>query len=113
MKARVALATYAAAPDLAPDDQLLVPALASLGVESVPAVWSDASIDWARCDGVVIRSCWDYHRRYAEFMAFTQGANPNEAVQYVHFKGPHRRFDMLRAAFVIEAGQGDKCGAAQ
>ena len=70
MKARVALATYAAAPDLAPDDQLLVPALASLGVESVPAVWSDASIDWARFDGVVIRSCWDYHRRYAEFLSW-------------------------------------------
>lgn len=70
MKARVALATYAAAPHLAPDDQLLIPALASLGVEGVPAVWSDASIDWGRFDGVVIRSCWDYHRRHAEFMAW-------------------------------------------
>ena len=70
MTARVALATYGAAPHLAPDDQLLVPALASLGVEGVPAVWSDPSVDWARFDGVVIRSCWDYHRRYAEFMTW-------------------------------------------
>jgi glutathione synthase/RimK-type ligase-like ATP-grasp enzyme len=44
--------------------------LASLGVEGVPAVWSDASIDWAPFDGVVIRSCWDYHRRYAEFLSW-------------------------------------------
>lgn len=70
MRARVALATYAAAPRLAPDDQLLLPALASLGVEGVPAVWSDVSVDWSRFDGVVIRSCWDYHRRYAEFLAW-------------------------------------------
>jgi glutathione synthase/RimK-type ligase-like ATP-grasp enzyme len=65
---RVALATYAAAPQLAPDDQLLVPALAARGIDAAPAVWSDASIDWSSFAAIVIRSCWDYHRRYAEFM---------------------------------------------
>jgi hypothetical protein len=38
----IALATYAALPELAPDDQLLIGALASLGVRAVPAVWDDA-----------------------------------------------------------------------
>lgn len=33
-------------------------------------MWSDTSVDWAGFDGVVIRSCWDYHRRYAEFFAW-------------------------------------------
>jgi glutathione synthase/RimK-type ligase-like ATP-grasp enzyme len=36
----------------------------------LPAVWSDPAIDWRSFDAVVIRSCWDYHRRHAEFMAW-------------------------------------------
>ena len=68
MAPRVALATYAAAPRLAPDDQLLVPALAALGIDAVPAVWSDPSVAWKSFDAIVIRSCWDYHRRYDEFL---------------------------------------------
>jgi glutathione synthase/RimK-type ligase-like ATP-grasp enzyme len=67
---RVALATYESAPDLAPDDQLLVPALARVGVRAEPAVWSDASLAWESYDAVVIRSCWDYHLRVAEFFAW-------------------------------------------
>ena len=67
---RVALATYESAPDLAPDDRPLVPALADLGIRGEPAVWSDASRDWESYDAVVIRSCWDYHLRVAEFFAW-------------------------------------------
>lgn len=70
MGPRVALATYDVAPRLAPDDQLLVPALAAFGIRASPAVWSDATIDWSAFDAVVIRSCWDYHRRYAEFRSW-------------------------------------------
>jgi len=64
---RVALATYESAPDLAPDDQSLGPALARVGIRAEPAVWSDRSIAWESFDAVVIRSCWDYHLRVAEF----------------------------------------------
>jgi glutathione synthase/RimK-type ligase-like ATP-grasp enzyme len=67
---RVALATYEAAPDLAPDDQLLAAALGRVGIRAAPAVWSDRSIDWRSFDAVVIRSCWDYHRRHGEFVAW-------------------------------------------
>jgi glutathione synthase/RimK-type ligase-like ATP-grasp enzyme len=67
---RVALATYDAAPGLAPDDQLLAAALERAGIRATPAVWSDRSIDWRSYDGVVIRSCWDYHRRHGEFVAW-------------------------------------------
>jgi glutathione synthase/RimK-type ligase-like ATP-grasp enzyme len=66
----VALATYLGAPELAPDDRLLAAALDRAGVRTTPAVWSDASVDWTTFDAVVIRSCWDYHRRHAEFMAW-------------------------------------------
>jgi glutathione synthase/RimK-type ligase-like ATP-grasp enzyme len=64
---RVALATYAAAPGLAPDDRLLLPALERLGIDGVPAVWSDRTVAWREFDAVVLRSCWDYHLRFDEF----------------------------------------------
>lgn len=66
----MALATYERAARLAPDDQLLPPALASLGIASEPVVWSNQSAKWDAFDAVVIRSCWDYHLHFAEFLAW-------------------------------------------
>ncbi|HVX40826.1 MAG TPA: hypothetical protein VHB25_14745 [Gemmatimonadaceae bacterium] len=67
---RVALATYEDAPHLAMDEPMLVPALAALGIEPEPVVWSRADVDWRAYDAVVIRSCWDYHLRIEEFRAW-------------------------------------------
>jgi glutathione synthase/RimK-type ligase-like ATP-grasp enzyme len=63
----IALATYAQLPELAFDEHRLVDALAAHGVRAIPAVWDDARVDWKSFDGVVIRSCWDYHLRHDEF----------------------------------------------
>jgi hypothetical protein len=70
MKPRVALVTSEAYPNLYEDDHLLVAALAELGIEPVPAVWRDPSIDWLAFDALVIRSPWDYFIRLAEFRAW-------------------------------------------
>ena len=67
---RIALATQAALPDLYVDDRLLVPALAARGVHASAALWSDPSVDWTTFDAVVIRSCWDYHLRHDDFLAW-------------------------------------------
>ena len=67
MHPRVALATYAGAPGLAPDDRLLIPALERLEINARPVVWSDRSAIWRDFDAVVLRSCWDYHLRVGEF----------------------------------------------
>jgi glutathione synthase/RimK-type ligase-like ATP-grasp enzyme len=67
---RIALATYSRAPRLAADDQLLPPALASLGITAEPVVWSNDSATWSDFDAVVVRSCWDYHLQFAEFLAW-------------------------------------------
>jgi len=67
---RVALVTSEAFADLYEDDRLLVPALAKLGIASMPTVWSDASIDWTSFDAVVMRSPWDYFERVPEFRAW-------------------------------------------
>ncbi len=62
----VALVTYDELPDLNPDDHPLRAELEARGAH-VHAVRWDASIDWHGFDIVVLRSCWDYHRRTAEF----------------------------------------------
>jgi len=70
-RARVALATYEKAPRLAPDDRGLIAALDRVGIAAEPAVWSRAR-DWDSFDAVVVRSCWDYHRRHEEFLLWLQ-----------------------------------------
>lgn len=62
---RIALATAAHLPDLAPDDQPVLAALRARGVHAMPLVWSEPGPE--RPDVVVIRSCWDYHLRTREF----------------------------------------------
>jgi hypothetical protein len=66
-KPRVALVTSEEFSDLYPDDLLLVSALAEIGVNGVPAVWSRDEIDWTSFDALVMRTPWDYFERAAEF----------------------------------------------
>jgi len=68
----IALVTYASLPELANDEQPLISSLARLGLHAEPAVWDEASIDWSRFDAAVIRSCWDYHLRAAEFFDWVE-----------------------------------------
>jgi glutathione synthase/RimK-type ligase-like ATP-grasp enzyme len=67
---RVALVTCVVHPRLYEDDRLLPPALERLGISAVPAIWSDAAIDWTSFAALVIRSPWDYFERTAEFRAW-------------------------------------------
>ncbi len=65
----IAFATSTDVPNLTDDDRLLVRALNGLGVKAGPVIWGVA-LDWKRFSAVLIRSCWDYHRRHAEFLAW-------------------------------------------
>lgn len=67
---RLAFVTYAGAPDLAPSDRLAARELARRGAIVTPHRWDDATAEWAAYDAVILRSCWDYHRRVAEFRAW-------------------------------------------
>ncbi len=67
---RAALATYATLPTLNDDDGLLISALGELGVTAVPAVWDSPDVRWEEFATVLVRSCWDYHRRLPEFLAW-------------------------------------------
>ncbi len=67
---RIALVTSSALPDGTEDDRRLVPALASVGLDAAFAVWDRPGTAWSDFALVVLRSCWDYHRRAAEFAAW-------------------------------------------
>jgi glutathione synthase/RimK-type ligase-like ATP-grasp enzyme len=66
----VALATCAEVAEGDEDSPALARALAARGLEALPAVWDDASVDWAAFDLVVVRSTWDYAERRDAFLAW-------------------------------------------
>src|SRR5260370_41357853 len=67
---RVALATCRDLPQLNEDDRLLQRALGALGIDAAPVVWDSAEERWGDYQAVLVRSCWDYHRRLDEFLAW-------------------------------------------
>ena len=71
----IAFATSAAYRDLVPSDRAAADALRARGHEVVPAVWSEPR-DWSAFDAVVVRSCWDYHLRLAEFASWLDLVGP-------------------------------------
>ena len=67
---RVALVTWSGLPELPDDDQLVLEALRARDAKCDAVVWDDASVDFTSYDIVVLRSTWDYHKRFAEFAAW-------------------------------------------
>jgi glutathione synthase/RimK-type ligase-like ATP-grasp enzyme len=75
----IAFVTHAASPALTADDQFAADALAAAGVRVQPVPWDDPHASWDAYDGVVLRSCWDYHLRHAEFCAWVRAADAQGA----------------------------------
>ena len=90
---RIALATSATFPDLAPDDHLLANWLSSQGHEVRIKIWDEPE-DWRQFDAVVVRSCWDYHekrQRFIEWIDTVEAAgvrllNPPALLRWNHDK---------------------------
>ena len=68
----VALVTCREALGIDYDMPLLLEAVRATGIAVDEVCWDDESIDWSTYDQVVIRSTWDYHRRYDEFMQWVR-----------------------------------------
>lgn len=83
---RIALVTCADLPDLDPEDQPLIDALAARGAEARAVVWSDPGVDWSSFDIAVLRSTWDYTEKYAEFLAWAASVprlvNPPNVIRW-------------------------------
>lgn len=70
MAYRVALATCDQYPGLVAEEQGLLVAFEKAGVAALPVSWSAPDVDWTSYALVVIRSVWDYHKRFPAFMAW-------------------------------------------
>ena len=71
----VALVTCREALGIDYDMPLLLEAVRAAGIAVVEVCWDDETIDWSMYDQVVIRSTWDYHRRYDEFMQWVRAVS--------------------------------------
>ena len=65
---RVAFATCQAFPQGYPDDLLAYPPCRARGIEPVPAIWDDPSVDWSGFDAVLLRTTWDYYKHAPAFL---------------------------------------------
>lgn len=70
VRPQVALATCSSLPDTPHDDLLLQAALAEAGVGASIVPWDDPSANWRRFDVVILRSTWNYHLRFEQFMSW-------------------------------------------
>ncbi|HTL12842.1 MAG TPA: hypothetical protein VL588_10160 [Bdellovibrionota bacterium] len=68
---RIAFATCSEVPDLSDNDRLAVKELARLGIEAVPAIWSEPR-DWRGFDAVILRSTWYYWLHYRRFLEWLE-----------------------------------------
>jgi len=83
----IALVTWRGLPEGTPDEQLVALALEARGAEARHVAWDDPGVDWTSFDAVVLRSCWDYHKRVDEFRAWLDRLpprvfNPVEVVRW-------------------------------
>ena len=67
---RVALVGSERGLRIDPDLPLAAPALRAAGVAVDCVRWDDPAVEWAAYDLTVVRSCWDYAWRRAEFLAW-------------------------------------------
>jgi glutathione synthase/RimK-type ligase-like ATP-grasp enzyme len=71
--AQIIFATYAARPDILPDDEHAAAVLRVHGYRVAAAVWDDTNLtpaDWATFSAVVVGSTWDYFTKPAAFQAW-------------------------------------------
>lgn len=67
--------TCAEKPDLTSSDRLLASALKRLGAQVSPVIWTDPDALYGEWDGLVLRSVWDYHKRFQSFLEWTVSAS--------------------------------------
>ncbi|MFV8389680.1 ATP-grasp domain-containing protein [Flavobacterium sp. LB1P71] len=66
-KMRIAILTCEKLPDLTPEDQKIIPALAKHNMQAKAVIWSDKTINWNDFDYLIFRNTWDYFEKETEF----------------------------------------------
>lgn len=67
---KIAFVTNPNHPEIEDDDRPLAAALARRGALVVTASWDDPDFAWDKVDLALLRSPWDYCRRYEEFLGW-------------------------------------------
>jgi len=75
MPQSIALVSCAEAREHDTDLPLLVRAFGDRGILATIVDWDDAGVDWSTFRAAIIRSPWDYHRRYNEFLSWINKAS--------------------------------------
>jgi glutathione synthase/RimK-type ligase-like ATP-grasp enzyme len=102
MRKRLALITWSGLPQGAESERLMLPHLAAAGVETEIVDWRSSDCDFSKFSLIVLRSCWDYHLRAAEFIDWLQRVaqatpvlNPIDTVLWNHNKFYLREVEAL------------------
>ena len=77
------IATCEFVPQLDPDDRMLVDELRGRGLTVAVAVWNDPHRRLASARLCVVRSTWDYHRRYDDFIGWIDRVSAQTAVKTI------------------------------
>lgn len=65
------------------DDSVLLQAFHARGLRPEVVRWDDPAVHWPAFDAVWLRSCWDYHKRHPEFIAWLDRAT-RDGVRFVN-----------------------------
>ena len=88
MPQRIALVSCEHAREHDTDLPLLVRAFGDRGVIPDIVNWDDAHVQWGSYQAAIIRSTWDYHRRYDEFLEWVEMVSRNTTL--------HNSADIIR-----------------
>jgi glutathione synthase/RimK-type ligase-like ATP-grasp enzyme len=77
----IALVSGAEAREFDTDLPYLSRALGDRGIITEIVDWDTASTDWSRYSMAIVRSPWDYHRRYPEFLAWLDSVSAATTLQ--------------------------------
>jgi glutathione synthase/RimK-type ligase-like ATP-grasp enzyme len=69
---RIAIASCTGHDGHKADEELLRGALRTRGCEAVSLAWDKPGVDWGRFDLCLVKSTWDYNRKYEEFLAWAR-----------------------------------------
>lgn len=72
---RVALVTCVKRPEPDPDEQLLLDACLSVGLDAAYAAWDDAGVNWGDYGLAVVRSSWNYYAHPNDFCGWINKAS--------------------------------------
>ncbi len=98
--------TYCDLPILDADDRFVAEELERRGYRCAVADWRSQTIDWANAGICVLRSTWDYHLHYQEFLAWLETVSSQTKVwndpELVRWNSNKRYlFDLQKASIPI------------